>query len=201
MLQIRTRLEELDGEKRIGMPSEIMTKQEPQVKSWYLTQETPLPQYYQFPEFLLKAPVSQTAKILYMVLYDRARLSQRNNWTDDAGRIYLVFPIIELAAKTGRSVSAVKAGLNELLAADLLEKMRCGFGSPNRLYVKIPSENGPSDGLNFGCQTDRKQPPKQVKKTNKQNQNAWGSYRSASRYTGKRASAFEDYSYDGEDSF
>lgn len=105
------------------MPSEIMTKQEPQVKSWYLTQETPLPQYYQFPEFLLKAPVSQTAKILYMVLYDRARLSQRNNWTDDAGRIYLVFPIIELAAKTGRSVSAVKAGLNELLAADLLEKL------------------------------------------------------------------------------
>jgi hypothetical protein len=194
-------LEELDGERRIGMPSEIMTKQEPQVKSWYLTQETPLPQYYQFPEFLLKAPVSQTAKILYMVLYDRARLSQKNNWTDDIGRIYLIFPIIELAAKTGRSVSAVKAGLNELLAADLLEKARCGFGSPNRLYVKIPSENGPSVGLNSCYHTDGKPSTKQVKKTNKQNQNAWSSYRPASRYTGKRASAFEDYSYDGEDSF
>ena len=79
----------------------------PQVKSWYLTQETLLPHYYQFPEFLLKAPVSQTVKILYMVLYDRARLSQKNNWTDDTGRIYLIFPILELAGKIGRSVSAV----------------------------------------------------------------------------------------------
>ena len=183
------------------MLEEMMSDKESQFKSCYLTQETPLPQYYQFPEFLLKAPVSQTAKILYMVLYDRARLSQRNNWTDEVGRIYLIFPIIELAAKTGRSVSAVKAGLNELLAANLLEKMRCGFGSPNRLYVKVPSENSPSVSLNYDCHMDGTQAPKQVKKTNKQNQNAWSSYRSASRYTGKRASAFEDYSYDGEDSF
>ena len=94
------------------MLEEMMSDKESQFKSCYLTQETPLPQYYQFPEFLLKAPVSQTAKILYMVLYDRARLSQRNNWTDEVGRIYLIFPIIELAAKTGRSVSAVKAGLS-----------------------------------------------------------------------------------------
>ena len=183
------------------MLEEMMSDKESQFKSCYLTQETPLPQYYQFPEFLLKAPVSQTAKILYMVLYDRARLSQRNNWTDEVGRIYLIFPIIELAAKTGRSVSAVKAGLNELLATDLLEKMRCGFGSHNRLYVKVPSENSPSVSLNYDCHMDGKQAPKQVKKTNKQNQNAWSSYRSASRYTGKRARAFEDYSYDGEDSF
>ena len=81
------------------MPTLTTDKTNPQVKNWYLTQETPLPQYYQFPEFLLKARVSQTAKLLYMVLYDRARLSQRNNWTDEAGRIYLIFPIIELAAK------------------------------------------------------------------------------------------------------
>ncbi len=176
-------------------------EEEMKVHNCYLYQDTPVIQYYQFPEYLLKAPVSQTAKILYMVLYDRARLSQRNNWTDEAGRIYLIFPIIELAAKTGRSVSAVKAALNELLAMDLLEKTRCGFGSPNRLYVKIPSENSPSVGLNPGSHTDGKQTPKQVKKTNKQNQIVWSSYRSYSRYTGKRASAFEDYSYDGEDSF
>ena len=176
-------------------------EEEIKVHNCYLYQDAPVIQYYQFPEYLLKAPVSQTAKILYMVLYDRARLSQRNNWTDEAGRIYLIFPIIELAAKTGRSVSAVKAALNELLAADLLEKMRCGFGSPNRLYVKVPFENRLSVGLNADCYTDEKLPPKQVKKTNKQNQNAWSSYRSASRYTGKRASAFEDYNYDGEDSF
>lgn len=176
-------------------------EEEMKVHNCYLYQDTPFIQYYQFPEYLLKAPVSQTAKILYMVLYDRARLSQRNKWTDEEGRVYLVYPITDLSAKIGRSVSAVKAGLNELFTADLLEKIRCGFGSPNRLYVKIPFENRLSGSLNSDCHTDGKQAPKQIKITNRQNQNAWSSYRSASRYTGKRASAFEDYSYDGEDSF
>ncbi len=176
-------------------------EEELKVHNCYLYQDTPFIQYFQFPEYLLKAPVSQTAKILYMVLYDRARLSQKNNWMDDDGRIYLIFPILELAEKTGRSVSAVKAGLNELFAADLLEKIRCGFGSPNRLYVKVPFENRLSVSPSSGCHTDEKRSPKQIKKTNKQNPNAWSSYRPDSRYARKRSSAFEDYSYDGEDSF
>ena len=48
-------------------------EEEMKVHNCYLYQDTPVIQYYQFPEYLLKAPVSQTAKILYMVLYDRAK--------------------------------------------------------------------------------------------------------------------------------
>ena len=183
------------------MQAKLKFDKEPQFMSCYLTQETPLPQYFQFPEFLLKAPLSQTAKILYMVLYDRARLSQRNNWIEDDGRVYFIFPIIELAAKTGRSISAVKAGLNELLQTDLLEKSRVGFGRPNRLYIKIPLDFSPSESQDLNPDTVGKPAPKQMNRVIAQNQNAWSSYRSASWYTGKRASAFEDYTYDGEDSF
>ena len=152
------------------------------VKNGYLYQDTPFLQYYQFPEFLLRLPVSQTAKSLYMVLYDRARLSQRNHWIDDDGRIYLVYPVIELAAKTGRSVSAVKAGLNELLQAGLLEKVRVGFGKPNRLYVRIPSDFRPakyrrSKGPNSDRDAGGKPTPKQMNRTITQNQKG----RSASR--------------------
>ena len=36
-------------------------------------------QYYQFPKFMLDLPFSQNTRIIYMLLYDRARISQKNN--------------------------------------------------------------------------------------------------------------------------
>ena len=52
----------------------------------FLTPDTQLPPYMAFPKFLLDAThLSETAKILYMLLLDRARLSQKNEgWTDEA---------------------------------------------------------------------------------------------------------------------
>lgn len=164
----------------------------------YLQQDTPLLQYYQFPEYLLKMPLGQTAKLLYMVIYDRARLSQKNGWIDEKGRIYLVYPLTELAAKTGRSISAVKAGLTELLQANLLEKMKIGFGKPNRLFVRIPSDFSPSEGQNPAPFTGGNPAPKQIYRENTMKHNAHSSF---SQYRGKRACAFENYDYEGEDNF
>ena len=50
------------------------------------------PKYYQFPTFLIQLTISQTAKLIYMVLYDRARLSQKNDWIDEEGYVYTVYP-------------------------------------------------------------------------------------------------------------
>ena len=96
------------------------------------------PKYYQFPEFLLRAPISQTAKLAYMVLYDRARLSLKNDWVAD-GKIYTVFPIAELAETLGKSQSTVKSVLNELDEAGLLIRKSGGFSKANILYVLVPS--------------------------------------------------------------
>ena len=56
----------------------------------FLTQDGPIPPYMAFPRFLLdKDGLNETAKILYTILFDRARLSQKNDgWTDEPSRIW-----------------------------------------------------------------------------------------------------------------
>ena len=53
----------------------------------FLTQDSPIPPYMSFPRFLLdKDGLNETAKILYTILLDRARLSQKNDgWADEQG--------------------------------------------------------------------------------------------------------------------
>ena len=110
------------------------------MNSTFIYQDTRLPGFLQFPEFLLQVPISQTAKTVYLVLYDRARLSARNEWADEFGRIYVVYPIAELAKRIRKSESTVKAGMKELCEAGLLMKRSGGFSRPNYLYVKYALE-------------------------------------------------------------
>ena len=107
-----------------------------------------MPPYFQFPEFLLNMPISQTAKITYMVLYDRARLSQKNKWLDEEGRIFIIFPIKEICKRIGKGETAVKQALNDLDIAGLLKRKSGGFSKPNHIYIRIPhsSSFSASDG-------------------------------------------------------
>ena len=95
-------------------------------------------QYFQFPKFLLKLRISQTAKFLYMILYDRARISRMNSWIDKYGNVYLIFPIEELSAQIGKCKSSVKTALKELDEVGLLVRRSGGFSKPNHLYMRIP---------------------------------------------------------------
>ena len=102
--------------------------------------DTRLPPYLPYPRFLLQKDLTQTAKLLYALLLDRATLSQANGWLDESGRIYLVFPIEKIAAALDRSTMTVKTALSELEDAGLIERRRSGFSKPNRIYVKLPSD-------------------------------------------------------------
>ena len=102
--------------------------------------DTRLPPYLPYPRFLLQTDLTQTAKLLYALLLDRATLSQANGWLDEGGRIYLVFPIEKIAAALDRSPMTVKNALSELENAGLIERRRSGFSKPNRIYVKLPSD-------------------------------------------------------------
>ena len=104
----------------------------------YVGLDTGLPPYLPYPRFLLKMDISQTAKLLYALLLDRTTLSQRNGWQDDQGRTFIVYPIVEIAEMLDKGQTAIKAALNELDAARLLERKRVGFSAANRLYVKLP---------------------------------------------------------------
>lgn len=76
-----------------SMNSEKMGMKQPSV---YLTVETPLPQYLPYARFLLNAELTHKAKLLYTLLLDRATLSQKNNWVDTVGRVYVLYPIANL---------------------------------------------------------------------------------------------------------
>ena len=110
------------------------------LKYEYMKESEQMLQYFQFPKFLLKLRISQTAKFLYMILYDRARISRKNSWIDKYGNVYLIFPIEELSVQIGKCKSSVKTALKELDEAGLLVRRSGGFSKPNHLYMRIPSD-------------------------------------------------------------
>ena len=104
----------------------------------YLTVTTPLPQYLPYPRFLLDTDLSHTAKLLYTLLLDRATLSQKNNWMDAQGRIYVVYPLSKLSKDLRYSLSSITRAFAELENAQLVERVRNGFSKPSRILLKVP---------------------------------------------------------------
>ena len=97
------------------------------MKYEYMKESEQMLQYFQFPKFLLKLRISQTAKFLYMILYDRARISRKNSWIDKYGNVYLIFPIDELSVQIDKCKSSVKTALKELDDVGLLVRRSGGF--------------------------------------------------------------------------
>lgn len=137
----------------------------------YLTNQGSLTPYMVFPRFLLEYDISETSKIIYMLLLDRARLSLKSDkWTDEAGHAFLYFPVRELSKTLSKSEMTVKASLSILEQSGLIERVKQGAGKPSRIYVKIPSvrdrkqsysetESRPSVGQKTVSLTDRKLSP------------------------------------------
>lgn len=149
----------------------------------FLTQNSRLPPYMMFPRFLMdKVNLNETAKILYVVLLDRARLSIKNEgWIDEYGHVFIFFPIKSLAEVMNKSEMSIKTGLYTLEKEGLILRKRQGAGFPNRIYVKIPSEylaqtdenlsdgqteDYMTDGQETVCQRERKLSGSNIKKSN-----------------------------------
>ena len=96
-----------------------------------------MPPYLFSPWFLLE-DLTLSAKLTYALLLDRAQLSQLNGWTDEAGRVYIIFPIERIAKILGKSMITAKNVLAELEAMGLIERRQQQFSKPNHIYVKLP---------------------------------------------------------------
>ena len=105
----------------------------------YLTVTTPLPQYLPYARFLLDTDLSHTAKLLYTLLLDRATLSQKNNWMDERGFVYVIFPLSALSKALRCSTMSIKRALRSLEDADLIERRRGRITVPNSIFVKVPT--------------------------------------------------------------
>ena len=135
-----------------------------------------------FPRFLLDSELSETTKILYMILLDRTRLSMKNGgWSNTQGHVYIHFTISELAITLHKSEMTIKNSLSILEKMDLIYRQRQGIGLPNKIYVKLPSdafssidknlsvkqkENVPSVGQKTKPMPDKNVSPNKNKKSN-----------------------------------
>ena len=86
----------------------------------FLTADTNLPSYMMFPRFLLDMEINETAKMLYIILLDRARLSQKNEgWSDIDGHVFIYFTIEALAEVLHKSQMTVKTAGTRTAQSDL----------------------------------------------------------------------------------
>ena len=79
-----------------------------------LKSDTKLPVYLMYPWFLLELDMNDTAKMVYLVLYDRARLSMQNGWLDKDGRVYVYYTEEHLAETLKRTEATIRTALNTL---------------------------------------------------------------------------------------
>ncbi len=83
--------------------------------------------------------LSNDARILYGFLLERMSLSRKNNLIDARNRVYIIFPIDEIAEIMGvcheKALNILKE-LDEQNGIGLVKKKRRGLGLPSILYVK-----------------------------------------------------------------
>ena len=122
-----------------------------------LHKDSQIPAYMAYPRFLLTMDVSETAKLIYVLLLDRARLSMKNEgWADEQGHVFIYYTIADLASASGKSEMTVKNALTALEQKNLISRKRQGAGLPSKIYVKVQTENCPTGWTTFKTQTDKK---------------------------------------------
>ncbi len=122
---------------------------------YYVTSQSRLPPFMAFPRFLLKCNLSETTKLLYILLLDRARISMKTTqWQDAEGHVYLHYTIRELADDLCKSEMTIKNALSALERAKLIERRRQRNQRVNCIYVLLAegTENFPQEDRNLSAQ-------------------------------------------------
>ncbi|HFI0356752.1 TPA: replication initiator protein A [Streptococcus suis] len=100
-------------------------------------------QFYQFPQWLLEEPynkLSDRAKIMYMLLWDRRKLSVKNEWYNENGVVYVQYTNKKLMDKLNCSEPAIIKTKKELSEVGLLNEIRKGKNQANFLYISGTKE-------------------------------------------------------------
>ena len=81
--------------------------------------------------------LSNNAKLLYMLLFDRLELSLKNGWHDKDGNVFQYYTneqlMIDLNCNSNNTIIKIK---KELKDAGLMTEVRQGMNLPNRIYLE-----------------------------------------------------------------
>lgn len=81
--------------------------------------------------------LSNNAKMLYMLLFDRLELSLKNGWHDKEGNVFQYYTndqlMIDLNCNSNKTIIKIK---KELKNAGLMSEVRQGMNLPNRIYIE-----------------------------------------------------------------
>lgn len=123
----------------------------------YMTRDFTMPPYMVYPKFLLRIDINETARMIYIILLDRARLSlATEDYIDDYGHVYVFYTIDNLAQTLHKSDMTIKTALAALEDKRLIKRVHQGIGLPNKIYVRLPPiENAQNRGQKTVCAEDR----------------------------------------------
>ena len=141
---------------------------------YYVTSQSRLPPFMAFPRFLLKCDLSETTKLLYILLLDRARVSMKTaQWQDAEGHVYLHYTIRELADDLSKSEMTIKNALAALERARLIERRRQRNQRANCIYVLLAdgTESFPQEERKLSDQETNNCPPRERKVSAAQTEN------------------------------
>ncbi|PHB84201.1 hypothetical protein COE98_28490 [Bacillus wiedmannii] len=95
--------------------------------------------YVQTPKVLLYGSeykdMMPQAKLLYIALLDKLKMSMMKSWHDSEGKYYVILSIEYGAEMLGFSHSTLRRCKAELKKHNLIEEKRVGLNQPNRIYV------------------------------------------------------------------
>ena len=100
-------------------------------------EDSGVPPYLPFPRFLIPLNLSNDAKVLYAMLFDRAGISKENGYIEPDGRIRLYFTLEEAKGKLHRSRQVATRAFQELEHSGLITRRKQGLGRPAVITLNI----------------------------------------------------------------
>ena len=132
--------------------------------------------FYRIPKVMFTEErfkgLSCEAKVLYGLMLDRMSLSTKNEWLDEEGKVYIVFPLSDIRELIQCSKQTAVNLVHELdteQGIGLIEKSRPGLGKANVFYVKnfmAPIERERNNDMeNTSNNTEEPRKPDSTKKS------------------------------------
>lgn len=103
--------------------------------------DTRLTQFYPMPKAVMNMGLPSTAVLLYTILLHRGGSSQINGFTDEAGWVYVVYPVADIAKDMGLKRKSIQTNLSALEQAGLIVRKRPVGNKASHIYLNIPAES------------------------------------------------------------